>query len=187
MVFSWFTGLGLAAKIAIGATVMAVGAVGAGAAQALPTPIQQSFNDIVGTVSTDDETPAVDGDATDDGTTIPDTTTDDGTTVDPTVPVVGDDDGTADQGKTEHATAVTEAAHDDSTQGREHGEAVSEAAHQNRGHGADDAADEGDDDSAGEVESGDDDGGATVSDDSDSGSSNSGPGNSGHGGGKGKN
>lgn len=203
MIFSWFTGLGLAAKIAIGATVMAVGAVGAGAAQALPTPVQQSFNEIVG-LAPETDAPAVEDsgadstDTTDDTATVPDPAVEDGTpVVDPTVPVVGDDDGTADQGKTDHATAVTEAAHDDSTEGREHGEAVSDAAHQNRGQGgsSDDSAEHesGDDDSAGEVESGDDNGADDSGDDSgshggsDSGNSGKGSSDSGHGGGKGKN
>ena len=50
MFINWFTGLGLAAKIGIGATAVALGAVGAGAAHALPPAIQTTFDEVVETV-----------------------------------------------------------------------------------------------------------------------------------------
>jgi hypothetical protein len=160
MFITWFTGLGLAAKIALGATAAAVGVVGAGAAHALPPGIQQQFDEVVETVApatTEDDTtesstdeaaeetvPAEDvvaeeptGDVVDGEPS--DTATEDGEVVDGEV--VEDATGP----KTEHAQAVTEAAHDTSTVGREHGKAVSEAAHQKH---AEEAEDESADDTA---------------------------------------
>lgn len=69
MFFTWFTGLGLAAKIGIGAGAVAFGAVGAGAVNALPAPVQHGFNQVVSAVTA--QTPIASG------TVVPD----------PTVPV----------------------------------------------------------------------------------------------------
>ena len=48
--FSWIAGLGLATKIALGASVAAAATVGAGAAGVLPTGAQDAFNGVVSTV-----------------------------------------------------------------------------------------------------------------------------------------
>jgi len=47
MIFSWLTGLGLAAKIGIGATAAVAVGVGAGAAGVLPPPVQEVFLQVV--------------------------------------------------------------------------------------------------------------------------------------------
>jgi hypothetical protein len=47
MLFSWFTGLGLAAKIVLGATGAAVATVGAGSVHVLPAAVQTAFDDTV--------------------------------------------------------------------------------------------------------------------------------------------
>jgi hypothetical protein len=169
MIFTWFAGLGLAAKIGMGATAVAFGAVGAGAAHALPTPVQHSFDVVVDALTSHEDAPVVDdssvsGDTatdtvpvTETGTETVVTTTDPATTLDPAAPV--SDDGTDDSDDSDHAAGVQEAAHDDSVDGREHGQAVSDAAHQNRGQGSDDFAehDAHDDSSTGVDDSSDDD------------------------------
>lgn len=54
---SWFTGLGILAKIILGSTVAAAAVAGAGAAGVLPGGAQDAFNNVVSVVSptTDDE------------------------------------------------------------------------------------------------------------------------------------
>src|SRR4051794_26546624 len=89
MFFSWFTGLGLAGKIVLGAAGVAVATVGAGTAHVLPSVVQTAFDDTVTTVVGDEQQveDATDGVAdeptdttvTDDTTT---TTTTDATTTD---------------------------------------------------------------------------------------------------------
>ncbi|WP_210479194.1 hypothetical protein [Naasia sp. SYSU D00948] len=184
MFLTWFTGLGLVAKLGIGAAAAAVGVVGAGAAHALPPGIQAGFDTVVETVvplpaddvsTTDDDDTGTDGTAPT-GDAVADTETDDSG-----ADGVGGVDGTADAGpKTEHAQGVVEAAHDDSTVGREHGEAVSEAAHQNRGQGG--SGDDSAEDSGDEVEDEGADDSGTSNSGSGNGNSGSGSANSGRGG-----
>jgi hypothetical protein len=49
--FGWIASLSLAAKISVGATAAAVGVVGAGAAEVLPAPAQQVFDEVLTTVT----------------------------------------------------------------------------------------------------------------------------------------
>ena len=51
MFFGWIAGLSLAAKISVGATAAAVGVVGAGAAEVLPAPAQQVFDEVLTAVT----------------------------------------------------------------------------------------------------------------------------------------
>lgn len=187
MIFSWFAGLGLAAKIAIGATTVAFGAVGAGAVGVLPPAVQDGFDEVVSVVtplpdtSSDD---AVTGDdaavPSDDGATVDDGTTDGttvGTTEETTVGTTDDttdgttdgtDDGTADgsNAPTDHAAAVQEAAHTKTDDPTEHGKLVREAAHSGKSghHDATEADDETEDESE---DVNDDQGGSTSDDESD--------------------
>ena len=70
--FSWIAGLGLVAKIALGAGVAVAATAGAGAAGVLPTGAQDAFNTVVSTVvpGSHSEESTVPG--TDDGTKAPD-------------------------------------------------------------------------------------------------------------------
>jgi hypothetical protein len=157
MLFSWFTGLGLASKIVIGAAGVAVATVGAGSVHVLPATVQTAFDDtvtaVVGdeqpvedatgevaedtTVDTDTDETATDTTITDE-TTVDDTTVDSTTTEDTTTtaPEASTDASTTTEVKVNenapaHAQAVQAAAHTKSEAG-EHGKLVREAAHSNK-------------------------------------------------------
>ena len=70
--FSWIAGLGLAAKIALGAGVAVAATAGAGAAGVLPTGAQDTFDTVVSTVVPGSQVDESTAPGTDDGTTAPD-------------------------------------------------------------------------------------------------------------------
>ena len=67
MIIEWLAGLGLAAKLSVGATVAAAAMTGAGAAEALPGPAQDAFASVVTTVTPFDLEDETDEDFEDEG------------------------------------------------------------------------------------------------------------------------
>ncbi len=55
MIFSWLASLGLASKLTIGASAVAVGVAGGGAAGVLPPVAQETFDEIVAATDIDEE------------------------------------------------------------------------------------------------------------------------------------
>ncbi|HEY8590157.1 MAG TPA: hypothetical protein VIL55_11460 [Naasia sp.] len=199
MFFSWFTGLGLVAKLAIGGAAVAVaataGTVGAGAAGVLPPAVQSAYDDAVTPVETPTPEPTEGADSETEGErTVPDGTqepvVEDGTGDEVVVPAEDDASGP----KTAHAQAVTEAAHRDLEPGEKRGEIVRDAAHSGKsGHEDADEADDSGADSPSDLDDSDDDASGDSDDDSDddsdsdssgSGSSDSGSGSANSGKGK---
>jgi len=107
-VFSWIAGLGLAAKIALGAGVAVAATTGAAAAGILPPGAQHVFNTVVSSV-------------------VPVGNSDEGSTSDPTE--------SPDPSETEHpdnfGKSVSTGAKDPNKDGRTFGSSVSDAAHDN--------------------------------------------------------
>jgi hypothetical protein len=149
MFFSWFAGLGLAAKIILGASGVAVATVGAGAAHVLPPGIQAKFDETVTTVvgeeePVEDTTGEVAEDTTDDTATdeaptdetvVDETVVEEPATEAPETPVT--DEVKVNENAPAHAQAVQEAAHTKTAPG-EHGKLVREAAHSNKDKAAED-------------------------------------------------
>jgi len=150
MFFSWFAGLGLAAKIVLGVTGAAVATVGAGAAHVLPPGIQAKFDETVTTVVGEEE-PVEDttGDVTEepaDETTTDETPVEEPIAEEPVTeepvaeePAAGEtatDEVKVNENAPAHAQAVQEAAHTKTAPG-EHGKLVREAAHSNKPESAD--------------------------------------------------
>lgn len=117
--FEWIAGLGLAAKLAAGSGVLALGLTGVGAAGALPGPVQTAFDSAVETVLplAEEDTTGEDGIVEDD-TLIDDTVTDEETTESDDLPVGGEEFG----------RWVSERAQDPDKDGEEFGRMVSEQA-----------------------------------------------------------
>lgn len=122
-------GLGLAAKIAAGTGVLALGLTGVGAAGALPGPVQDAFDTAVETVLPQTEEELVDEDVLDEDV------------VDDTLPV----------GSDEFSTWVSENAKDPDKVGKEFGAAVSEQARELRDEKAAERAEERAEEPAGEL------------------------------------
>src|SRR4051812_5301102 len=148
MFFSWFTGLGPAGKIVLGAAGVAVATVGAGTAHVLPPVVQTAYDDTVTTVvggeqAAEDPTRGVSDEPTDttvtdetvtdetttDATTTDETTTEDATTEQPAADATTE--AKVNENAPAHAQAVQEAAHTATAPG-EHGKLVREAAHSNK-------------------------------------------------------
>ena len=126
MLVAKLAGLGIAAKVALGAGVAAAAVTTAGATGVLPAPAQHGVAVAVNTISPlefPDLEAKVKAAAADDSSdvTLPTTTIpgDDG--------VVGDDESTDDDtdAKNNHGACVSEVARDKGLTGREHGQAVS--------------------------------------------------------------
>lgn len=124
--FSWIAGLGLAAKIALGASVAAAATVGAGAGGLLPLGAQDTFDTVVSTVISP---PEDGGTLTEDTTITPEPEVTDDTTATP------EPEATEEADATEHPDnfggLVSERAQDPDKDGRTFGTETSEAAHEN--------------------------------------------------------
>lgn len=136
MIFSWLASLGLATKLAVGASAVTVGVAGAGAAGVLPPVAQEAFDEVIAPIEEPvaepvEEQPVAEVPLPDEpveGT--PDAGTDEDTDggADGNVP---QDDSTEDLVTDEnvtHGDKVSAVAQDKTLQGREHGQAVSAAA-----------------------------------------------------------
>ncbi|EAR25824.1 hypothetical protein A20C1_08088 [marine actinobacterium PHSC20C1] len=117
--FSWIAGLGIASKIALGATVAVAATAGAGAGGILPVGAQDAFDTVISTVVTETE----DGDeSTEDTTTTPES--------EPADEVEETEEAEATEHPDNFGGWVSERAKDPDKVGRTFGAETSEAAHE---------------------------------------------------------
>ncbi|MGV8858121.1 hypothetical protein [Rhodoglobus sp.] len=123
--FSWIAGLGIASKIALGATVAVAATAGAGAGGILPSGAQDAFDSVISTVVSETN----DGDeSTEDSTTTPESEPAEETEV--TEEVEGPEEAEATEHPDNFGGWVSERAQDLDKVGRTFGAETSEAAHE---------------------------------------------------------
>ena len=176
MIFSWLASLGLASKLAIGASAVTVGVAGAGAVGVLPPVAQEAFEGVVTVAETGDElvetpveetpveeTPVEETPTEEvpvDETPVEEAPVEEAPVEEAPVEEVPVEEAPAEDGEGEvyatHGAKVSAVARDKTLHGREHGKAVSAAARDKSGEQAkpedDTAAGDSDEDEADEVE-----------------------------------